>query len=316
MRVLLTGGLGFVGANLIPVLEQDPRVASVTILDSLGSTANQRLMANLPRKFALVRGSICDPLLVVDLVRAADVVINLAAEAFVDKSILDSRQFVETNVSGTANLLDAIRGRGGRSELIHTSTDEVWGEVLCGAFNEDSPYQPRNPYAATKAAADHLVRAYGNTHGLRYTIVHLTNLYGRWMFPERLIPKTIVRVLAGRRIGLYGAGAQRRTWLHVNDAVAALALLLRAPRSQRTFGLGSPEEYTNLDTVRLICRLMGRNPEECVEYEQERPGHDFRYAVDFARIDRELGWRPTIRFEDGLTDLIGWTTERRSWWPI
>ena len=250
MRVLVTGGAGFVGVHLVDRLLQVPHVAAVTVLDCCTRTAvPQALPASCRVRF--VRGTTQDADLVAELVRDCDAVVHLAAETFVDASIADDRLFVDTNIAGTAVLLRVLRDLGGR-RLVHVSTDEVFGEAHAEPFTEASPYAPRNPYAATKAAADHLVRAYIITHGVDAVICHCSNLFGRWQYPEKLIPVTVSRLLHGQPAHVYGTGQQSRTWLHVSDAATGLIAALDAGRSGESYLIGGDTERTTLEVVGRI----------------------------------------------------------------
>ncbi len=306
MRILLTGGLGFVGSNLLELLEKDEAVTKIIIVDNLCYTANLPVIEKLGNKSSFIKGDICDTNLMRGLVRQSDVVINLAAQAFVDNSISNARPFVDTNVLGVLSLLEAIKQDGFRCRLIHASTDEVWGDILEGSFTEDSPYLPRNPYAATKAAGDHLVRSFGNTFNLNYNIVHFTNLYGPWMYPERLIPKTIVRFMANERMGLHGDGNQIRTWLHVSDAVQGVMKILHSSFHGESFALGMEAEHTNLEVVSIVAKIMSKKLETAVEYIPDRLGQDFRYSVCSTKSMNMLNWKPTISLEQGLNKLVKW----------
>ncbi|MDP3900176.1 MAG: GDP-mannose 4,6-dehydratase [bacterium] len=312
MKVLVTGGVGFVGVHLLPWLEHDSAIESVVILDSLCYTSIPSVLHGLSDKFKFIKGDICEVTRVADLVSTVDVVINLAAQTFVDNAINDSLPFVMTNIFGLASILEAIRKDKCRQRLVHISTDEVWGEALVGSFNEESPYHPRNPYSATKAAADHMIRAYGSTYGLRYNIIHFPNLYGRWQYPEKLIPATIARLSRDEKARIYGDGQQTRTWLHVNDAVDGLLRVFHHA-TMRTYTLGTDDVWTNLDVVKLICRLMGKD-ETSIEFVEDRLGHDRHYVVDCSRICQELNWRPTIKFEVGVADIIAWFKAHQRWW--
>lgn len=312
MKILVTGGLGFVGTNLLPSLDQDDAIEQVMILDNLCYTAVSATLSRLSGKCVFVKGDVREMDQVADLISAVDVVINLAAQTFVDNAIGDSMPFITTNILGVISILEAIRKCGCRQRLIHPSTDEVWGEVLEGEATEDSPYRPRNPYSATKASADHLIRAYASTHGIQYNIVHFPNLYGRWQYPEKLIPITIARLFRGEKAKVYAAGQQVRTWLHVNDAVEGVMRILHHAKSN-TYALGSTEEWINLDLVRLICRLMGKD-DSAIEFVPDRPGHDFRYAVSHAKIEQELCWHPKTIFEEGIKDIVSWYESNSDWW--
>lgn len=313
MKILLTGGLGFVGTNLLFHLENDPLISEVVIVDHLGYTSNPEMISVLSEKFLVIEGSIYDPKLMLELISKSDVVINLAAETFVDNSISSSKLFIETNIIGTATILDSIVMLGCKTRLIHISTDEVWGEALIESFTEDSKYAPRNPYSATKAAADHLVKSYGHTYGLDNSIVHFSNLYGPWQYPEKLIPKAITNFMKGKKIEIFGSGKQQRTWLHVDDACKGVMAILYNGKSQESYVLGSDEICTNIDLIKKLCQIMDRKFNDSVEFVNDRAGHDFRYAVDSSKIRQQLGWEPQIEFETGLSELVYWFNQNQDW---
>lgn len=310
MRVLVTGGAGFVGVHVVERLLRSKRCSSVTVVDRCSPTAAPQAIPHSNR-VRFVRGDILDLGVLTELVAGCDAVIHLAAETFVDASIADDRAFVETNIAATAALLRAIRQSGGR-RLVHVSTDEVFGHALAGAFTESSPYRPRNPYAATKAAADHLVRAYGITHGIEETICHFGNLYGRWQYPEKLIPVTVSRLLRGEPARVYGDGRHSRTWLHVTDAAAALVALLEDGRAGESYLVAGDDERTSLEIVTMIAALMGveRRP----RFVADRPGHDLRYVVDTGKVRAAVGWAPAMGFEPGMRDTVRWMTANQGWW--
>ncbi len=315
MRILLTGGIGFIGTNLLPNLLKDSNYSKITVLDNLRYTANPE---NIPlfersRKFRFVNGDIRDKGTVNEFVRESDVVINLAAETFVDNSIADSRLFFETNVLGTHNLLEAARNFG-IAKFVQTSTDEVWGQVKMGEFfTESSLYAPRNPYAASKAAADHMVRAFGETYGIPFNIVHFTNLYGPWQYPEKLIPVSTVRLLENKKILIHGDGHNIRAYLHIEDSIGGFLNVLKHGRNGESYALGSRDEKTNMEVARLLLSIF-RKPETEIEHVKDRPGNDLRYAVDYSKIKRELGWEPLIDFEEGVTDNVDWFRRNSDWW--
>lgn len=313
--MLVTGGIGFVGTNLLPKLLKDDEYSKVTVLDNLRYTANPEVITDFSKnkKFEFVEGDIRNKDLVQRLVGRNDLVINLAAETFVDKSIASSRIFFEVNVLGTLSLLEASIDSEVK-KFIQVSTDEVWGEAKQGMlFRETTPYAPRNPYAASKASADHMVRAFGKTYGLPYNIVHFTNLYGPWQYPEKLIPLSIVRLLEGKKIQLYGDGRNIRTWLHVEDSISGLLKVIREGKSAESYALGSHDEKANIEVARLLLSIFGK-PETEIEFIEDRPGNDLRYAVDFSKIKRSLRWEPRVGFEDGLKDKIEWFRQHSDWW--
>ncbi|MGH3824094.1 MAG: dTDP-glucose 4,6-dehydratase [Pseudonocardiaceae bacterium] len=312
MRVLVTGGAGFVGVHLADQLLRLPHITAVTVLDICRHTAAPQALATSCR-IRLVHGTVLDDELVTDLVTECDAVIHLAAETFVDASIADDHRFVDTNFTGTAVLLRVLRNLGGR-RLLHVSTDEVFGETTGEPFTEATPYRPRNPYAATKAAADHLVRAYTVTHGLDAVICHCSNLFGRWQYPEKLIPVTVARLLRGEPARVYGTGHQSRTWLHVTDAAAGLLAALGSGGSGQSYLIGGDCELTTLDVVGRIAELMNIPAERAITFVADRPGHDHRYATDTSKARHELGWKPVTEFETGLEDTVTWMIEHEGWW--
>ena len=312
MNVLVTGGLGFIGTNLIPLLEVDARIATVTLLDNLCYTANPEIVSTLGTKFRFVQGDLCDAKTVKKLVSNVDLVIHLAAQTFVDNSIANPLVFTHTNVVGTNLLVDAMVRQKCHAQLLHVSTDEVFGETHDSVFTEISPYAPRNPYAASKAAADMVVRAYGTTYGLRYNIVHFANLYGPWQFPEKLIPKSILRLIRGEKVPIYGNGLQQRTWLHVEDAVRGLMQVGFCDHNQESFIIGSETVLTNIEVVKYILALLCRD-ESFVEYVPDRPGHDVRYAVDTRKARQILGWSAHWDFNLGLGLLVDWYRAHEEW---
>jgi dTDP-glucose 4,6-dehydratase len=288
----------------------------IHVIDNLGPTSNPEFFGNdgqLPPGVTLHRTDINDLAAVESIVDEADAVIHLAAESYVDRSIDDPVLFSRVNVEGTVNLLTAARRRRvGR--FVHVSTDEVWGHLQrAGRFHEEARYAPRNPYAASKAAADHFVRVWGATWGLDYVIVHFTNLFGPYQFPEKLIPRAIARLGSGRPVELYGDGRQVRSWLSVTDAARGLLRALEAGRSQRSYIIGSEEEWTNLDLIRVLIELLGGSDADMIQFVTDRPGHDLRYAVDCSRARRELGWAPQQSLHDGLRETVAWYRHNRRW---
>lgn len=312
MKVLVTGGAGFVGVHLVQLLLTQPHVTAVTVLDCYRHTATPQAVPAGDR-VQVVQGDLLDGDLLADLVTGCDVVFHLAAETFVDASIADDRRFVETNIGGTAMLLRALRQVGGR-QLVHVSTDEVFGESDGEPFTEQSPYRPRNPYAATKAGADHLVRSYIVTHGLDARIVHCGNLFGRWQYPEKLIPVTVSRLLRGEAARIYGSGHQSRTWLHVSDAAAGLLAALEHGHPGESYLIAGDSELTTLDMVRRIAELAGVPAQNVIRHVPDRPGHDHRYAIDTTKARRDLGWKPQREFDSALEDTVHWLIDNDGWW--
>jgi dTDP-glucose 4,6-dehydratase len=261
-----------------------------------------------------VKGDIADPEVVDGLVAECDAVVHFAAESHVDRSIMEPAAFVRTNVIGTQVLLEAARNHGGK-RFHHVSTDEVFGALGPddAPFSETTPYDPRSPYSASKAGSDHLVRAYFHTYGLPVTISNCSNNYGPYHFPEKIIPLAITNILEGKSIPVYGDGKQVRDWLHVADHCRAIDLMLRKGRIGETYCVGGNGERENIVLIRTLLEILGAG-EDKIEYVTDRPGHDRRYAIDFSKIKRELGWEPSVTFEEGLRQTVEWFRTHEEWW--
>ena len=314
-HLLVTGGAGFIGANFVHhVLAHTEH--SVTVLDKLSYAGNRENLAVAdPARCDLVVGDVADAGVVDDLVGAADAVVHLAAESHNDNSLRDPWPFVQTNVVGTYTLLEAARRHGTRFH--HVSPDEVFGDLALEdpqRFTEDTAYRPSSPYSATKAASDHLVRAWARSFGVKVTLSNCSNNYGPYQHVEKFIPRQITNVLTGQRPKLYGAGENVRDWIHVADHSAAVLRILESGTPGRTYLIGADGERDNLTVLREILRLMGE-PEDAFEHVTDRAGHDRRYAIDGSRTREELGWEPRYtNFSEGLADTIAWYTEHREWW--
>ena len=326
--VLVTGGAGFIGSNfLLALVPRHPEVRFVNLdlLTYAGNLLNLRSVEDAPN-YTFVHGDIADA----DLVRRLfeehgfDTVVHFAAESHVDRSILDPLAFVRTNVVGTATLLEAARQAwGDRTDVRfhHVSTDEVFGTLGDeGAFDETTPYDPHSPYSASKAGSDHLVRAYGDTYGLPITISNCSNNYGPFQFPEKLVPLVIRNAAAGEPLPVYGRGENVRDWLHVADHVEAIEVILRDGTPGETYAVGGRAERRNLEVVETIADVvdecLGRAPgtgRALITFVTDRPGHDWRYAMDPAKIERELGWQPTHSFEEGLRETVRWYLDHTEW---
>ena len=314
-HLLVTGGAGFIGANFVHhVLAHTEH--SVTVLDKLSYAGNRENLAVAdPARCDLVVGDVADAGVVDDLVGAADAVVHFAAESHNDNSLRDPWPFVQTNVVGTYTLLEAARRHGTRFH--HVSTDEVFGDLALDdpqRFTEETAYRPSSPYSATKAASDHLVRAWARSFGVEVTLSNCSNNYGPYQHVEKFIPRQITNVLTGQRPKLYGAGENVRDWIHVADHSAAVLRILESGTPGRTYLVGADGERDNLTVLREILRLMGE-PEDAFEHVTDRAGHDRRYAIDGSRTREELGWEPRYtNFSEGLADTIAWYTEHREWW--
>src|SRR5262245_20214963 len=314
-RVLVTGGCGFIGSNFIHyLLEREPEVAVVNLdcLTYAGNLANLQDLAGHTR-YRFVRGSITDR----DAVRAAigdgiAAVFHFAAESHVDRSIHDSGPFVRTNVLGTQVLLDAAR-EFRVERFIHISTDEVYGSLgETGFFTEETPLAPNSPYAASKAAADLLVRSYAHTFRLPAIITRCSNNYGPYQFPEKLIPLFISNLLRDEPVPVYGDGKNVRDWIHVRDHCAAIHRVWRRGLPGEVYNIGGRHELTNLEMTHTLLHILGK-PDSLIRYVQDRPGHDRRYAIDCSKIERELGWKPADPFDRGLRDTVAWYQANANW---
>jgi dTDP-glucose 4,6-dehydratase len=313
--VMVTGGCGFIGSNFIHyLLETDPS-ATVINLDSLtyaGNPANLAALADHPR-YRFLKGDITDR----DMVRAAlglgvEVLIHFAAESHVDRSIHDSGPFVRTNILGTQVLLDAARAFKVQ-RYVHISTDEVYGSLgPDGYFTEETPLAPNSPYAASKAAADLLVRSYVHTFGLPALITRCSNNYGPYQFPEKIIPLFISNLLRDEPVPVYGDGLNVRDWIHVRDHCTAIDQVVRKGRVGEVYNVGGRCEKTNLELTHALLDAVGK-PRSLIRYVKDRPGHDRRYAIDCRKIEHELGWRPAVSFEQGLRDTVQWYRDHADW---
>jgi len=316
MKLLVTGGAGFIGSNFIRyILKKYPdyEIVNLDLLTYAGNLENLKDVEKNP-KYKFIKGDIADKELVNNLVKDCDVIVNFAAESHVDRSILDSSDFIRTNIVGTHNLLEAAKNNS-LKRFHHISTDEVFGHLGPNdpAFDENTPYAPRSPYSASKAASDHLVRAYFHTFGLPITISNCSNNYGPFHFPEKLIPLAITNLIEGKKIPVYGDGLQVRDWLFVEDHCEAIDLIFQKGKIGETYCVGGNSEKTNMEIVKNILELLGKG-EEIIEYVKDRPGHDRRYAIDFSKISRELGWQPRTSFEDGMKQTVEWYKANEDWW--
>ncbi len=314
MTILVTGGCGFIGSNFIRFMLTSRAECGVVNLDALTYAGNQ---ANLQEfkgdvRYRFVHGRIEDAAAAKDVMSGVEAVVHFAAESHVDRSIDDAAPFISTNVLGTQVMLDAAR-RAGVKRFVHVSTDEVYGTLgREGKFTESTPFRPRSPYSASKAAGDMLAQVCWETHKLPVIVVRPSNNYGPYQFPEKLIPLMVTNLVEGRKIPVYGRGENVRDWLHVDDCCRAIALVLEQGKPGEAYNIGGESERHNIDVVRLVVGQMGLG-EDAIDYVSDRPGHDFRYALDNTKISRELGWRPAIRFEDGLRRTVQWYLDNRAW---
>ena len=314
MNLLVTGGLGFIGSNFIRLMLNRHDDCRILNLDAQGFGSNIQNLADYKddRRYTFFRGDIADSSLVSSLVEKADLVVNFAAETHVDRSISRPDSFLHSNVNGVFCLLEAIRDHNPSVRYVQISTDEVYGDILRGSSTEDSTLRPSSPYSASKAAGDVFVLAYARTYGLEAMITRCTNNYGPYQFPEKLIPLMISRALNDQSLPVYGKGENVRDWLYVEDHCAAIDLVMRKGREGEIYNVGGHNERANLDVVKTILRELEK-PESLITFVTDRPGHDRRYAIDPAKIHRELGWLPQTKFDDGIRRTVRWYTEHRKW---
>ena len=315
--VLVTGGAGFIGSNLVRLLRKERPEWTVVNLDKLTYAGNAESLADLRGDpgHVFARGDIANAALVEHLIRShgVDAILNLAAETHVDRSILGPSIFVETNVSGTQVLLEAAR-QARISRFVQISTDEVYGSLGSkGKFSESSALKPSSPYSASKTAADLMVLAYGHTFDMEVVVTRCSNNYGPYQFPEKLIPLMIANAIEGRKLPVYGDGMQVRDWIHVEDHCRALLAALEQGRSGEVYNIGSDNEWPNLQIVSRLLEILGK-PRDLIEHVKDRPGHDRRYAIDAAKAHAQLSWAPRIPFSDGLKSTVEWYVQNRGWW--
>jgi dTDP-glucose 4,6-dehydratase len=315
VKLLVTGGLGFIGSNFIRYMLSKHREVEVVNLDKMGIGSNPKNLEDLEgdERYRFVKGDLLDFDLVSRLVREVDAVVNFAAETHVDRSIANPRAFLESNTVGTFNLLEAARLNNPRLRIVHVSTDEVYSDILVGSYKEEDRLKPSSPYAASKAAADMFCLAYHRTYGLDVVVTRCTNNFGPYQFPEKLIPKTIIRASLGMKVPIYGTGRNVRDWIYVLDHCEALDLVLERGRYGEIYNISSGNELDNLTLVKKILRIMGKD-ESLIEFVEDRPGHDVRYSLDSSKIRRELGWRPRRSLEEALKETVEWYLKNEWWW--
>ncbi|MEU7400985.1 dTDP-glucose 4,6-dehydratase [Streptomyces sp. NPDC044948] len=316
MRILVTGGAGFIGSHYVRSLlagrYPDSDGVRVTVLDSLTYAGN---LANLPpadERLTFVRGDVCDARLLTQVLPGHDAVVHFAAESHVDRSVADGTEFARTNVLGTQTLLEACV-RTGVGRVVHVSTDEVYGSIARGSWTEKWPLEPNSPYAASKAASDLMARAYWRTHGLSLSVTRCSNNYGPYQFVEKLIPLFVTRLIDGLDVPLYGKGDNVREWLHVDDHCRAVHLVLRRGRAGETYNIGGGAELTNVELTDRLLRLCGAGWDR-VRRVENRKAHDLRYSLDSSKIEEELGFACRVPFDQGLAEVVQWYRDNRDWW--
>jgi len=315
MKILVTGGLGFIGSNFIRyILSKHPNKEIVNI-DKIGIGANTENLKDLKNedRYHFIKADISNPQTLNGIIEDCDGVINFAAETHVDRSIADPKPFLESNTIGTFNLLEAERKQNKPIRHIQISTDEVYGDITQGSFREEDRLKPSNPYSASKAAADMLCQAYHRTYGLDIIITRCTNNFGPYQFPEKLIPKTIIRAQKNLPIPIYGTGENIRDWIYVLDHCEAIDLTLRKGKSGETYNISSGNELSTITVVKKLLDILHK-PEDLITYVEDRPGHDLRYSLDSSKIRSELSWKPRHSFNSALEKTIEWYLENDWWW--
>lgn len=321
MNILITGGAGFIGSNFIHYwLKHHPQdyLINYDKLTYAGNLENLKDIDQHPH-YSFVQGDVCnfEQLQITCTDYNVDTIVHFAAESHVDRSIIGPAIFAHTNVLGTLNVLEVARNLE-NIRVHHVSTDEVFGTLELNSaekFQEDTPFRPNSPYAASKAASDHFVRAYYQTYQLPVTITNCSNNYGPYMFPEKLFPLAITNLLQGKKVPVYGQGNQVRDWLYVTDHCRAIDLVLHQGTIGDTYCVGGMEtEITNLEAIYLICQALGKNPQESIEYVKDRPGHDVRYVVNATKIKRDLGWQPQQDIKQNIQQMVEWYIQNRAWW--
>lgn len=318
MKLLVTGGAGFIGSNFIRYWLNKYPQDNITNLDKLTYAGNLENLKDIEKNknYKFVKGDICDKELVMDITKGMDLIVHFAAESHVDRSIEGPEEFVKTNVEGTLNLLEAAL-QNGNIRFHHVSTDEVFGELPLddpnAKFSEDMPYNPRSVYSASKASSDHLVRAYNATHKLPITISNCSNNYGPYQFPEKLIPLLISRAIMDEEIPVYGDGTQVRDWIHVEDHCRGIELCIKKGKIGETYLFGGNGEKQNIWIVKKILELLDK-PEDLIVHVGDRKGHDLRYAIDFSKAQKELGYKPSKSIDQWLKDTVEWYVNNQDWW--
>jgi dTDP-glucose 4,6-dehydratase len=315
VKVLITGGAGFIGSNFVRRVEDGTLggITSAIILDNLTYAGSLENIPNLNTKdIKFVKGDICDKDLVLKLTRECDAVINFAAESHVDRSIASAGEFIRTNVAGTENLLSCSL-KNEVSIFLQVSTDEVYGTIDSGSWTEEFPLMPNSPYSASKASADLIVRSYFKTYGMDIRITRCSNNYGPYQYPEKVIPLFVTNILQDRKIPLYGNGENVRDWLYVDDHCFAIKRVLTHGAAGNIYNIGGGRELKNIDLARTVLNYFGKD-ESWIEWVPDRPGHDYRYSVNYNKAEKDLGYKPQVAFEEGISKVISWYESNPKWW--
>jgi dTDP-glucose 4,6-dehydratase len=315
MKILVTGGAGFIGSNFVHFIQRERPDWHITVLDNLTYAGNSKNLEGLDEsRFGFIKGDICDEATINNAVATCDAVIHFAAETHVDNSVHNPRPFIDSNILGTYQVLEAVRQH--QKRLHHISTDEVYGDLELDdpKFTEDSPYKPSSPYSASKAGSDHLVHAWIRSFGVQATISNCSNNYGPYQHVEKFIPRQITEILEGRKPKLYGSGQNIRDWIHAEDHSSGVLAILEKGKIGETYLIGANGEKNNKEVVETILELMGKDRSD-YDHVNDRPGHDMRYAIDSSKLRSELGWQPRYTdFREGLTQTIDWYKNNEGWW--
>ena len=315
MKVLVTGGLGFVGSNFVKLMLAKHEDYELINVDKVGIGANPANLQNIEddKRYTFIKGDICNPQLMNRLIHQADAIVNIAAETHVDRSIANPNIFLQNNTLGAFTILEAIRRHNHKARFVQVSTDEVYGEAIEGSFTENTSLKPSNPYSASKAAADMFVLSYIKTFGLNVSITRCTNNFGPYQMPEKLIPKMVIRALRDLPIPIYGKGTNVRDWIYVQDHCEGIDAVLEKGTAGEIYNISAGNELTNIAIVEKIVAIIGK-PESLITFVEDRPGHDARYSLDSSKIRKELGWEPKFGFEESLESTVQWYLENERWW--
>jgi dTDP-glucose 4,6-dehydratase len=313
MKLLVTGGLGFIGSNFIRHMLTKYNEIQITNLDkhSVGSNPANLKTIEKGKRYRFIKGDIADKKLVQDLMDETEVIVNIAAETHVDRSIAEPGAFIHSNTIGAANIFEAATKHEKR--VLHVSTDEIYGDILAGSFKENDKLKPSSPYSASKAAADLFAQAYHRTYNLDIVIARCTNNYGPYQYPEKLIPKTIIRATLNLPIPIYGKGTNTRDWIYVQDFCQALDILLTKGKTGETYNISAKNELQNMEVAKTILKIMNK-PENLITFVEDRPGHDARYSLNSSKIRAELGWKPLHNFKESLKHTVNWYVNNEWWW--
>jgi dTDP-glucose 4,6-dehydratase len=315
VKLLVTGGLGFIGSNLCRHMLTSHSHCEIFNIDKIGYGANPVNLKDLEKnkRYTFIKGDVCDSKLIDKTVKQVDAVVNIAAETHVDRSIADPQVFIQNNTLGAFTVLEAIRKHNKQARFVQVSTDEVYGDILEGSFTEEHPPKPSNPYSASKASADMFVHAYYRTYSLNASITRCTNNFGPYQFPEKLVPKTTIRALRNLQIPIYGTGKNIRDWLFVQDHCQAIDLVLEKGKPGEIYNISSGNELSNTEIVGKILTLLGKKA-DLITHVEDRPGHDVRYSLDSSKLRSELGWKPKYIFTKALETTVNWYRDNEKWW--